>query len=597
MDRRQGKKDSSGIETRRLGDQKLFAFERALYLLSLVAVLTYSILYNSMLRSFIPFQGKWSLISCGFLAVSELLTLHRVGFKVFFQQSGIIVGICSIVVSLVVTFSCGASAPFIICFFVFGARRFSFDDIARTALITIASSCVLIVACSAIGIIDDVVWVQGDRVRHGLGMRYTTTLSHYVLYCTLLQIYLRRSNLSISQTVAILSVDIAVFLLTNSRNSFGLTIIALVFAWIVRSLDSEQLCKKLSLLFTAIIPFFAVISIALMVVYSPNVGWQSKLNSFFGGRLEISHRSYQLYGIKPFGQDQEFVGQGIEDDGQKYDGPVTVIDNSYCNMLITKGSILTFMVIVALSILIWEASSNGSVVIVLIFLLVATHSLTDPQLLTLQFDVPLLLVGPCLLGTEETRANELLKGIPSQEPVVDTGWKRAVALGVSAALLIPAYYIHSMDALRPAQGIKVVYSVEPSEGTSTFTSESWASVISYNDFEVSMPDASYQSGELHIEWNALLSPLTSGVYEFAADGEGSVVIVIDGQTVLADENLSLFNRSVSNEVVELRAGSYHPFRVVWINNNSGNSLHLYWRTVGNTEWHVIPYNCYSLPQE
>lgn len=112
-----------------------------------------------------------------------------------------------------------------------------------------------------------------------------------------------------------------------------------------------------------------------------------------------------------------------------------------------------------------------------------------------------------------------------------------------------------------------------------------------------MPDASYQSGELHIEWNALLSPLTSGVYEFAADGEGSVVVVIDGQTVLADENLSLFNRSVSNEVVELRSGSYHPFRVTWVNNHSGNSLHLYWRTVGNTEWHVIPYNCYSLPQE
>lgn len=574
--------------------------ETILFLLGYAILLVYVVLFNSMLRERIPFQGKWSFVACGFFALSEFLVLHREGFRGYFFKRTTVIGISAAAVSAAVTFACGSSAPFVICFCVFCARRVPFEKIARTALWAIPLTCLIVVTCAFLGEIDDVVWVQGVRVRHGLGMRYTTTVSHYVFFCALLYIFIKRCRLNAVDTALIVSIDIAVYLLTNSRNSFTLTLVAVLLAWLVRITGFCKTCKPLRYAATSIVPLFAIISIALMIAYSPNIGWQASLNNFLGGRIEISHRSYQLYGIPLFGQDQEFVGQGIEDDGQKRDGAVTVIDNSYCNMLITKGALFTVLVLGSMTLLVWQSEDRNSKTITCIVLLVAFHSLTDPQLLTIQFDVPLLLVGCCLLGDAECRDETFATGMPSHEIKKENLCTAIIAAIVFSAVIIPAVLVHDYDSHRPLQGINASFYVEPRKPSSNgeaYRLDTKASVISYNNLDEFYPEARYRSGELHAIWIAKLSPLTSGEYEFAVDGDGAIRVTVDNAVLIDVRGKGNQGLTQSSKTVVMRAGSYHDLCVEWNNADGGNSLTLLWRTVGNDEWHVVPFNCFSIPDD
>ena len=574
--------------------------EDSLFIIGYALLLLYIVLFNSMLRIYIPFKGKWSLVSCAFFLLSEILVLRREGIRGYFSEKATRFGICAIALSALVTFSCGSSTPLILCTCAFCVRRIPFDTVARAALWTISLACLLTVACSMLGVVDDVVWVQGSRVRHGLGMRYTTTLSHYVFYCTLLYLFIKRCRLRVVDTAIIASIDTAVFLLTNSRNSFSLTLAALAISWLVQIAGIKKCGSAFRYLVASIVPFFAVASIVLMIIYSPNSAWQAKLNKTLGGRLEISHRSYQLYGIPVFGQDQEFVGQGIEEDGQKREGPVTVIDNSYCNMLITTGFIFTVLVLSSLTLLMWRLASRDSITIIIIIGLVALHSLIDPQLLTIQFDVPLLLIGCCLIGDADHRDKTFIMGKPLHQKNNESLGSLLLAALIAVAIISPAVFVYSLDLRRPSQGIKASFFVE-SRGKSSdeeqYHRDVTASEISYNNLYAMYPESDYLPGELHAVWVGNLSPLTSGEYEFAVSGSGTIRVLLDGIPLFELKESSSQDYVQSSDSVEMRAGSYHAIYVEWENINDDDSLILYWRTVDNTEWHVIPYNCFSVPDD
>lgn len=563
-------------------------------------LLFYVVSYNSMLRDYIPFQGKWSIAACAMFFISELLVLRREGLRKYFCGKTAF-GLIAILFSFAVTVHCGSTTPLVVFICIYCARRISFDAIARVAASVITLSCVLIMILAALGLIDDVIWIQGERIRHGLGMRYTTTMSHYLFFCTLLYLYIKKWLLGLWDTITILSADTAIYLLTNSRNSFGLTIAAVALAWFARAADLKTICQKMKLIMGAAIPVFAAVSICLMITFEPSIGWQNELNHVLGGRLEISNRSYLLYGIPLLGQDQDFVGQGIEEGAQKREGAITFIDNSYCNLLITKGPLFTLLLLGLLTTLMWRTALEGKYTVTFTTLLTALHALTDPQLLTLQFNVPLLLIG-----TELLRDESFDEGLALSKRYTNGGnehklMKAAIAL-IGIASVFMAAYIHHGDSYKPSLGVKMTYSTattSQSVSQEPLVFETTTTTIDFKDIEgVFSEDFNHSTGDVvRSVWTADLTPLTSGIYELAVRGKGSIKVYLDDRLAINAHDVNGTEYVSSKTTFDMRAGSYHPIKVEWEGTLEEDSVHVYWRTVGNEDWHVIPYNCYSLQEQ
>ena len=305
-------------------------------------------------------------------------------------------------------------ALLVTCAFVLTARHFSYDQIALTALIAVLSACAVIVLASLTGVIEDYVWVQrnGERVRHGLGFRYTTYLSHYLFFSFLSYVYLRRGKVGVGAALITLIGAATVFIFTNSRNSFFLTLAVLLVAmlwdkicplWDKVAYSSGKIAVLIKGISYWLLPVLCSVSVLLMVIYSPANPVLNELNKILGSRLSISHNSYETYGVTLFGQYVDFFSNGVRSSGLVRDSgqPVTFIDNSYCNILVNLGLLVLIVFVGALTLLMRKAFNNRNLLIVIIVAMVALHSVIDPWLLAIRYDVPMLLIGTYLLGSDE----------------------------------------------------------------------------------------------------------------------------------------------------------------------------------------------------
>ena len=289
----------------------------------------------------------------------------------------------------------------VVAAFILVARHFEFGAIAQIAACTIAVCCTVVIAAAMLGITLDYTWIQGGRVRHGLGFRYATYLSHFVLYFTMLVCYVKKGRIDAGVTLAIVLIDVMVFLMTGSRNSFVLTLVVLAVSGLFRRwLDLRVSYKGGAYVWAALFPVIAFASVALMVLYDPSVNLLASLNSALGGRLSISHHTYELYGITVFGQHIEWVGNGVGFDmvpETKTQG-TTFVDNSYCNCLLQYGAVTLILFLAAFSLLMFKAALEGDRLTLFLLSVIAIHSFIDPWWIALRFDVFVLLIGTNLLG-------------------------------------------------------------------------------------------------------------------------------------------------------------------------------------------------------
>ena len=304
-------------------------------------------------------------------------------------------------------------AVLIVFAFVITARHVSYDQIALVALLAICSACLLVVLSTIAGVIEDYVWIQrrGERVRHGLGFRYATYLSHYIFFAFLLYFYLRRGKAKLLPALAVLAAATLVFFLTNSRNAYFLTLAMLLISALWNKISAawnstlSRPGKMESFIKTVLcaMPFVAsALSVGMMVFYNPDNPVFRAMNSLLGSRVSISHAIYKSYGVTLFGQYMELQGNGIPATGaiREAEQVISYIDNSYCKLLVNNGALVLLILITAYTLLMKKAVGNRNLVIVLLIVFVLAHSVIDSWLLVLRYNTTLLLIGTYLLGSD-----------------------------------------------------------------------------------------------------------------------------------------------------------------------------------------------------
>lgn len=292
--------------------------------------------------------------------------------------------------------------PMMFCY-IYCARRIPFAKIARFTLKYSIITLYLIVFAGYLGIIDNVVMLKAGRIRQFLGFRYALYLPGMLLNLTALWIYMRKDTISLLGAAIWGFANWGVFYLTDSRISFvlaeALLLAALLMKWLPKLV---QKLRPLWALLIATFPVCGIGSVLMTVYYDSTIPWMRRLNSSLEGRLNLGKRSLETFGVKLLGQKIEWVGNGLESDGNSVQAAYNYVDCLYIKILQRYGIIFSVLLVVLLTWSMFMLWKRREYLILMISASVAVHCVLDDLSFVLHYNtfwmaMGLVLFAPAML--------------------------------------------------------------------------------------------------------------------------------------------------------------------------------------------------------
>lgn len=309
----------------------------------------------------------------------------------------------------------------------------------------------VVLACK-IGVIDNMAFARANgSMRETLGFSYVTFLSHYYLNFVLMWVYLRRDGLRWYEVVGLLMINFAIYSATGSRNSFILVCVALAFAFYALVLDKEVPHGKVA---GFVLTHSYVLCAALAVVSMLVTGAQSPLGTLLdrmlSGRLMLSQRALDAYGITPFGTAPHWVYSNEVRSGLYAGDEYFYVDSSYVQILICCGVVMFALILAWFTVTLVRAYQGGDRLLCWVFLAFAIHSVLDPQMMKLDYCCFLLCLGPTLkaplpVATTDGQTEPIPVAMVARSlvhyfvPVLIGAALGAAGLGYAATLWAPTY--------------------------------------------------------------------------------------------------------------------------------------------------------------
>ena len=245
---------------------------------------------------------------------------------------------------------------------------------------------VVTVIASKLNVVENIIEI--GRNREFLGFVWTTTPVMIFAYAVFEYIILRKGELRMPELVCICSLNVWLFLRTNTRFAFLIVFLVIgVFAVYKFSKEIRGFLRQIRHWLVALPWLFFSITYISAVIYDQNDSVMSKFNHLLSNRLKQCNYSLQIYPLKPWGQFIEFVQTRFA----TADNPATYVDTAYLQILLRFGYCIITGYLILSSILIYRAFKERRVYIALVFITILVFGLFEQQLYWLQFDIILLL--------------------------------------------------------------------------------------------------------------------------------------------------------------------------------------------------------------
>ena len=374
------------------GRLDLLTADDRLYFLSYGFFMIISILSNSFYYGF--FEGK----TCMWLQIICLLILvgyeYRNGFLKAQQWVPGLILVAMTFMSLRVAFGSMTRLVPMMFPYIYCGRRIPFVKIVRFTLKYCIITISLVVISAYLGLIDNVVMYKAGRVREFLGFRYALYLPGILLNITAMWVYLRKDKVDLVGSLFWGVVNWYAYYMTDSRVSFlvaeGLLVLALLMKWL------PKVVEKLRPLWAMLIPSFALlggVSVVMTMIYDWSVPWMRQINSLLDGRLNLGLYSINKYGITLFGQQIEWVGNGLDSAGNSVEAMYDYVDNLYVKMLLRNGTIFTVLMAVFATWAMYRLWKRREYMILIICATVAVQGLLSDLSLALHFNTFWIAMG------------------------------------------------------------------------------------------------------------------------------------------------------------------------------------------------------------
>ena len=275
--------------------------------------------------------------------------------------------------------------------------------VMKLTIIVTWISVLFIVLSSKVGIIDDIVFKQGDRIRHAFGFRYVLFLPTYLFNLVAISIYLRRENISYLSIFFYSLLNILLFIYSNARLCVLTTGLLLLYIIVYKLkhyhkrnyYNQSSKHNKLLTLFIPIYPVIGFFSLYAIVYYNDHIKWMKILNELIGNRLLIGNRSYNIYHFSLLGNSNiSWVGQGINISGEKIYDVVTYVDNVYFNFLQKYGILVFGFLLFFLTYMMYRCYLENDKILMMIMIVLAVHGFIDDLIQHIQYNTFLFFIIP-----------------------------------------------------------------------------------------------------------------------------------------------------------------------------------------------------------
>lgn len=380
---------------------------------ALILYLVIAFLSTSFYASYVFGGARIARLVCVFLLVVGELSDFE-----FSKETLVKAAFCILLYGIAAYHDGALSDPALVFVFVFCGRNISFDKIAKVCLFTSSFLLGFIIISSYVGIIRNYVENYDGRYREYLGFLYSLYPAAHMSNITSLTIYLKRKSINWKAVSILLLANIWIFAKTNSRLSFGLSILticlALVFQYVPELLKNNKMLQ-IGMKFSFVI--FACVSLVCTLLYTENNIILQRFNTFLGNRLYFGKRSLFQFGVSFFGKSNiEWVGNGLDKNGIVPFGESLYVDNLYIQVIQKFGIIFVILVLILLTIAMIKIVEQKKYILALIFTMIAIHCIIDDLFLAIFYN-PFWIVAGAILMSEENSFNifhRIDKGLHNQ---------------------------------------------------------------------------------------------------------------------------------------------------------------------------------------
>ena len=315
-----------------------------------------------------------------YLCIVGIAALNTL-FLVYTKRDILVIGAISVIL-LIIAWASKDVVTLVLWILMWCAKDISFKKIIKSALITSSSIIILMFVLSNIGIVEDKLY-QREQVfsRHSFGFQYTTNIAN--LYLPILLMYsLLRKQIKLIELTGLFLINIFIFYTTDTKSAFAFGILILIAFIICRTVAKKGIFSNFILYISiAATPAALVLCLALQYWFAKGNEIASKINTLVSGRLYLADNGIKTYGIHLLGQPIEWITE---------DWQYNYIDSSFMQYLLNFGAIY---VVLAVILYIWfgiKAKKGKNMMAAAAFVIIAGHSIFDPQMMWLCFN-PLLL--------------------------------------------------------------------------------------------------------------------------------------------------------------------------------------------------------------
>lgn len=297
--------------------------------------------------------------------------------------------------------SSGNNTMLLYVFLFFGASLCNSKTIIKASCICQGILLFFTVGLSQLGFIEDCVFVDGGRNRHGLGFTWTTTGAILFLHWSLQYIYLRGEKIKLIELLLLTALTVWFYKMTDASMTFYLSIAFIIYFSIIKVerekfiLLRRSLFKKIAILLPLLAAF---ISILAQWMYNGSIDLWINADKYTHGRLKLGHDGIIKYGITLLGQHMKWVGFSARNSAGEYN----YIDCSYLQIAIEYGLLVLLLILLIYSVIIYRGIISKDYYIVSIVCFLMIFAMTEPRLMNLMYTPFPLLVFSKMNDGEET---------------------------------------------------------------------------------------------------------------------------------------------------------------------------------------------------
>ncbi|MDO4902903.1 MAG: hypothetical protein Q3959_01430 [Limosilactobacillus sp.] len=285
----------------------------------------------------------------------------------------------------------GYNMMFVMAVLVMSASGIDFRKLIEVYFKILLSLFLMVIAYSLVGIIDNLVYYRNAIPRYALGINYPTDCAALVFSLVLAYCYTYYKKLNLTQYIGIFVIAYLVKYFTDVRLDTILIVLIVPVLAIAKKaqIDKDPFSTCVSTTYWGSIPMLAFVAIYSSYFYDSSNHIYLKFDRILSGRLQLSHRGLNEYGIHLFGQKiQEFGWGGNKGLNMMMHSPnqYFFIDSAYLRMFIVCGIVVSMVFLISNVVLAMRETRNNSYILPAVILMFSISAMIDQHFIEIVYN-------------------------------------------------------------------------------------------------------------------------------------------------------------------------------------------------------------------